>query len=126
VQHGAVAFDPQADELVLTIGPASVLRLRPARAFAEALSAVMMRAAEEGTGLPLAQPCPACGAETISVLVGVATDPTQLEAKPAPSGVYLLTRPGRARTLRPMEHPVGQTYRRHRCSALAVTGGGKR
>jgi hypothetical protein len=127
VQHGAVAYDPQTDELVLTISPASVLRLRPARAFAEALSGVMMQAAEAGSGLPPVLPCPACGEETISALVGVATHATLLDAKPSPSGVYLLTRPGRARTLRPMEHPIGLTYRRHRCSALAATqAGGKR
>jgi hypothetical protein len=126
VQHGAVAFDPHADELVLTISPASVLRLRPARAFAEALQAVMMRAAETGSGAPASGPCPDCGAETISVIVGVASHATLLDAQPSPSGVYLLTRPGRARSLRALENPVGLTYRRHRCSALAATGGGKR
>jgi hypothetical protein len=126
VQHGAVGFDPQKDELVLRISPASYLRLRPARAFAEALSAVMMRAAEEGSSLPPAVACPGCGEETLSVIVGVASHETLLDAKPSPSGIYLLTRPGRARALRPLENPVGLIYRRHRCSALAVNGGGKR
>ena len=122
VWHGALAFDPRKDELVLRISPSAALRVRPARAFAEALSAVMMRSAELAEeGSATSAECPACGGATIAVIVGVATHATLLDARPSASGIYLLTRPGRARTLRPMENPVGLTYRRHVCLAPGGT-----
>lgn len=115
VEHGALAYDRRRDELLVTISPASVLRLKPGRAFAEALAGLMTKASDEGDAPEGAEVCAACGQPLFVVTVGVANKEVRLDAEPSANGVYVLTRPGKARMLRPMEHPLGATYQRHRC-----------
>ena len=115
VRHGATAYDITSDELVVDIG-ASVLRIRPGRELAESLTVLMVRVAEKGeiARLEGTMDCPACGALVRDCKIGPKGS-VLLDAEPDETSVYVITRPGRARSLRPFEQPVGGTYRKHRC-----------
>ena len=120
LRQGPLSYDPRVDELVMTVGPTAILRIRPGRGFGRIVAGLMAQAetqAEERDAA-MSQACPDCGAPVIEVTVGLLVR-VVLNARPDPTGIYLMTRPGRARVLRPLETPMGVTYAAHHC----VTGG---
>lgn len=122
LRQGPVSYDPRLDELAMTIGPTAVLRVHPGRGFGRIVAGLMAQAeaqAEEQDAA-MTQTCPNCGAPIIEVTVGLVSK-VVLDARPDPTGIYLMTRPGRARVLRPMETPMGVMYAGHVCAK-----GGKR
>ncbi len=117
VSNGSVHFDPLTDELLIEINNQSVLSLRPGRAFAEGIAALMAKVAVADTPAASGKattPCPRCNQPVVKARLAVKGE-VLLDPEPNERGVYVFMREGRVRSLRPFEDPMSATYRKHRC-----------
>lgn len=117
ISYGSVHYDLETDELLIEVSEEMALKLTPGRDMAGAINLLLAEVEKAGTDPADRDPedrCYGCNAPVIAAVTSRGKM-IQLDREPNESGAYLLTRDGRARSLRPFEEPVGRTYRKHLC-----------
>ena len=118
-QGDGMIYNRRLDTLKVQCAPGVILRISPGRRFAEGLVRLMGAVGAEAEKRTATVPddatvCPECGMLVREVKIG--NKGFLLDTVPVENGIYLIVKPGRARTLDAFENPTTPTYREHRCA----------